>query len=447
MDKAFGRLLPNPAKLATRLDRTGRDWTVGQYGMASAGLSFGMLVLLMLFGLPFFGALLLGLCLGLWVPHIVIGRLIARRRDKFVTRFPDAIELLVRGLRSGLPISETMAVVALELPGPVGEEFRAVSDRMRIGRSMDAALQETADRLDIPEFRFFVIAIAIQRETGGNLAETLSNLADVLRKRAQMKLKIKAMSSESKASAYIIGFLPFAVFGMIWMINQPYMARFFIDPRLMLVGGRGLPLDGPGRLHHVPHDQFRDLNDQSRARHSRPRPRIVQRAALGRLRLCAAGRGLRPDRSRDPMTKRVRALNERRELLKAGIDSGPRRRTQLIDRATLLERIRTVLGALKMLQDEQVKAIQLRLLQAGIRSKEMAFRRDLRTAGLPIVLGGGMALWVYGTEDFADWSGFSRYMIVAGTLLLAYKAPTWRSRTRSTSGPPRSARACPMRST
>ena len=127
--------------------------------------------------------------------------------------------------------------------------------------------------------------------------------------------------------------------------------------------------------------------------------------------------------SRDPMTKRVRALNERRELLKAGIDSAPKRRAQLIDRATLLERMRTVLDALKMLQDEQVKAIQLRLLQAGIRSKEMAFAVIFGRLALPIVLGGGMALWVYGTEDFADWSGFSCYMIVAGTLLLAYKAP------------------------
>lgn len=246
MDKAFGRLLPNPAKLATRLDRTGRDWTVGQYGMASAGLAFGLMILLMILGWSFFTALLVGLGIGLWLPHMVVGRMIAKRRNKFVTRFPDAIELLVRGLRSGLPISETMAVVALELPGPIGDEFRAVTDRMRIGRSMDAALQETADRLDIPEFRFFVIAIAIQRETGGNLAETLSNLADVLRKRAQMKLKIKAMSSESKASAYIIGCLPFAVFGMIWMINQPYMARFFVDPRLMVVGAAGFIWMGLG---------------------------------------------------------------------------------------------------------------------------------------------------------------------------------------------------------
>lgn len=127
--------------------------------------------------------------------------------------------------------------------------------------------------------------------------------------------------------------------------------------------------------------------------------------------------------SRDPMTRRVRALNERRDLLKNGIVSSPRQRAQLIDRATLLERIRAVLSALKMLQDEQLKAVQIRLLQAGIRSKDMAVAVIFGRLVLPIVLGGAMALWVYGTEDFADWSGFSCYMIVAGTLVLSYKAP------------------------
>ncbi|MEG3091090.1 type II secretion system F family protein [Sphingomonas sp. PB1R3] len=236
MDKAFGRLLPNPARLGKMLDRTGRDWTVGQFGLACAAVALAFLFVGLFLHIPFFLALLLAVGLGLWLPHIVVGRLIARRVGKFIARFPDAIELLVRGLRSGLPVTETMGIVSHEVPGPVGEEFRAVADRMRIGRTMDAALQETADRLDIAEFQFFVIAIAIQRETGGNLAETLSNLAEVLRKRAQMKLKIKAMSSESKASAYIVGSLPFFVFGIIWMINQPYMARFFVDPRLMIIG-------------------------------------------------------------------------------------------------------------------------------------------------------------------------------------------------------------------
>ena len=103
-------------------------------------------------------------------------------------------------------------------------------------RAMEAALQETADRLDTPEFAFFCITLAIQRETGGNLAETLSNLADVLRKRAQMKLKIRALSSESKASAYIVGALPFVVFALIWWINPTYIGKFFVDQRLIVVG-------------------------------------------------------------------------------------------------------------------------------------------------------------------------------------------------------------------
>jgi tight adherence protein B len=174
------------------------------------------------------------------LPHLVISFLIKRRIAQFTSNFPDAIELMVRGLRSGLPITETLGVVASEIPGPVGFEFRAVADRMKIGRTMEAALQETADRLGTPEFQFFVITLAIQRETGGNLAETLSNLADVLRKRAQMKLKIKAMSSESKASAMIVGALPFIVFTLVWMINPGYMDGFFSDQRLMVAGLGGL---------------------------------------------------------------------------------------------------------------------------------------------------------------------------------------------------------------
>jgi tight adherence protein B len=133
-----------------------------------------------------------------------------------------------------------MGIVADEVPAPVGTEFRSVADKMKIGRTMDAALQETAARLATPEFQFYVISLAIQRETGGNLAETLSNLAEVLRKRSAMKLKIRAMSSESKASAWIVGSLPFIVFALIWFINGSYMQNFFVEPRLMIAGGIGL---------------------------------------------------------------------------------------------------------------------------------------------------------------------------------------------------------------
>ncbi len=246
MDVAFGRILPNRELLAKRLAMTGRDWTVGQYGLATAGLIVFVMLLLWLKGLPGFIVLLVSLAVGAGIPHFVVSRMIARRVNKFTVRFPDAIDLLVRGLRSGLPISETIGVVASEVEGPVGAEFRSISDKMRIGRSMDVALQETADRLGTPEFQFFVITIAIQRETGGNLAETLSNLAEVLRKRAQMKLKIRAMSSESKASAYIIGSLPFIVFALIWFINDKYMQNFFVDERLIATGMGGMVWMGIG---------------------------------------------------------------------------------------------------------------------------------------------------------------------------------------------------------
>ena len=245
-DVAFGRILPNPAQLAKRLAMTGKDWTVGRYGMASAGILVVVTALLWLKGAPLMLALFLGMFMGAGIPHFVVGYFIKRRIAKFTAKFPDAIELLVRGLRSGLPVTETIGVVGQEMKGPVGEEFRMVSDKMKIGRSMDAALQDTADRLGTPEFQFFVITIAIQRETGGNLAETLANLATVLRQRGQMKLKIKAMSSESKASAYIVGSLPFIVFAMIWVINAGYMQNFFVDPRLIITGLGGLLWMGIG---------------------------------------------------------------------------------------------------------------------------------------------------------------------------------------------------------
>ena len=191
-------------------------------------------------GAPLYLALAVAFLAGAGVPHFVVGFLMAKRIRQFTTNFPDAIELLVRGLKSGLPVAETLSMVAKEIPGPVGEEFKMVTEKIRIGKTMEDALQETADRLGTPEFQFFVITLAIQRETGGNLGETLANLADVLRKRAQMKLKIRAMSSESKASAYIIGSLPFFVFGMVWNINPAYLRGFFYEPRLMIAGMIGI---------------------------------------------------------------------------------------------------------------------------------------------------------------------------------------------------------------
>lgn len=235
-----GRSMSRVDRLRLRLQQTGRNWTLQQYLSVSGGIAAVVMIGLWVKGAPLYLSLFGGLLLGAGLPHFIIGFLMAKRVKQFTTNFPDAIELLVRGLKSGLPVGETLTMVAKEIPGPVGEEFKMVTEKVRIGKTMEDALQETADRLGTAEFQFFVITLAIQRETGGNLAETLANLADVLRKRAQMKLKIRAMSSESKASAYIIGSLPFFVFGMVWNVNQKYLAGFFYEPRLMVAGMVGL---------------------------------------------------------------------------------------------------------------------------------------------------------------------------------------------------------------
>ena len=226
--------------LRVRLERTGKGWTLSQYCYASLGIALAITAILYIKTGAALLSLGIGVVFGAGIPHFLVGFFVNRRINQFNTKFPDGIELLVRGLRSGLPVAETLGVVANEIPGPVGEEFKTAVERMKIGRTMEESLQVTADKLGTAEFQFFVITLAIQRETGGNLAETLSNLSDVLRKRAQMTLKIKAMSSESKASAYIIGSLPFIVFGMIWSINPSYAGAFFIDERLIVTGLGGL---------------------------------------------------------------------------------------------------------------------------------------------------------------------------------------------------------------
>ena len=239
-DSSLTNLLPRREELEKRIRRTGKNWTLTQYMFASMIVFVVAAGAMLMVRAPVLMAGLVGLLLSLGLPYLVVGMTIKRRVAAFTSRFPDAIDLLVRGLRSGLPVTETFQVVSHELPGPVGEEFKGVIERIRIGNTMEAALQESAEMLGTPEFQFFCITIQIQRETGGNLAETLANLSDVLRKRAQMKLKIRAMSSEAKASAYIVGALPFFVFGVVWTVNPSYLAGFFVEERLIIAGIGGL---------------------------------------------------------------------------------------------------------------------------------------------------------------------------------------------------------------
>ena len=237
------RFLPRQSALRNRLDRSGKNITIGTYAIFNVCLGALCLVAAwVLGGLSPVLASLVGFVAGIGIPHIVIGILGVRRKKKFLLILPDAIDLIVRGLKSGLPVTESIAAVAAEMADPVGTEFRRITDSVRFGEQLETAVWDTAKRMDTPEFNFFVISMSIQRETGGNLAEALGNLSDILRGRRQMQLKVKAMSSEARASAYILGSLPFVMFGIINVVNPEYSAMLITDPRGLVMVGVGLTM-------------------------------------------------------------------------------------------------------------------------------------------------------------------------------------------------------------
>lgn len=236
LEQILRQMLPRREELQHRFDRTGRKISLTRYALFSLVLGVvTTIVLVLMAGAQFLLALLVGIMVGLLLPHLAVSRMMKKRTDKFTRLFPDAIELMVRGLRSGLPVTETIKNCGTEIDDPVGIEFRRMSDNIRLGKTLDEALWDASKVLDTPDFKFFVISLAVQKETGGNLAETLGNLADILRKRTQMKLKIKAMSAEGRASAIIVGSLPFVMFLIILSMNYKYASILFTDPRAILV--------------------------------------------------------------------------------------------------------------------------------------------------------------------------------------------------------------------
>ncbi len=239
IDQIAHKVLPNAQLLRDRLARTGRRISLAQYSLACLGVAAGFVLLRpLLFHMPGVLTLPLAIAAGVGLPHLAITLMIGRRIKRFTSQFAEAIELIVRGLKSGLPTQESIRVVGQEFGDPIGVEFRRIHDSVRFGASLEEALWDATRRLDTPEFRFFVISLAVQRETGGNLAETLENLADVLRKRRQMKLKVKALSGEARASAVILGSLPFVMFTILYVVNAPYASQLFHDPRgQMMLGG------------------------------------------------------------------------------------------------------------------------------------------------------------------------------------------------------------------
>lgn len=164
---------------------------------------------------------------GLGFPRWAVNFLISRRQKKFVNEFSNAIDVIVRGVKSGLPVNECLKIIAREAPRPVSDEFHMLVEGIRIGLSLEQALERMQERMPLQEVNFFGIVLMIQQKTGGNLAEALGNLAGVLRSRKLMEGKIKALSSEAKASAWIIGSLPFLVAGAVKLSSPDYLDPLF----------------------------------------------------------------------------------------------------------------------------------------------------------------------------------------------------------------------------
>lgn len=179
-----------------------------------------------------------GIAMGLGLPRWVVNMKAKARMKKFALAFPDAVDVLVRGIKTGLPVHDCFKVIARESPEPLAGEFRLLVEGMGVGLTLADALDKMYTRMPTPELKFFAIVIAIQQKSGGNLAEALSNLTSVLRARRMMGEKIKAMSSEAVASAAIIGSLPPAVMIMVTLTSPSYMMLLFTDVRghVMLLG-------------------------------------------------------------------------------------------------------------------------------------------------------------------------------------------------------------------
>lgn len=229
--------LPDFKRLGDTLERAGRTISPKRFIFRRIVGFIAITVALAVFKVNIALAVVAGLVVGVWIPFKALSFSVNKRKKAFLRLFPDAIDLIVRGLRSGLPVSESLVVVSTEIADPVGPVFSTVTNTMKLGVPMEKALHDMARKLDMTEFNFFTTSIVLQRETGGNLSEILNNLSEVLRGRFIMQMKIKALSSEARASAMIIGSLPFLVIGALAVLSPKYMQPLINDYRGNIAAG------------------------------------------------------------------------------------------------------------------------------------------------------------------------------------------------------------------
>jgi tight adherence protein B len=228
----------NKVTLTKRLMQAGLDWTPRKFIMASGVLGLIAFALAMLAGGGPLGALGMAFAAGFGLPRWILGFLKKRREKAFLRALPDAVDVIVRGIKAGLPLFESIKVVAADSPEPLKSEFIAIIETQAIGMPLGEACGRLFERMPVPEANFFGIVIAIQQKSGGNLSEALGNLSKVLRDRKKMAEKIQAMSTEAKASAGIIGALPPIVMLLVYLTTPAYISLLWTHPigQLMLVG-------------------------------------------------------------------------------------------------------------------------------------------------------------------------------------------------------------------
>jgi tight adherence protein B len=216
--------------LSVRIAQAGLSWSKRQFFLISIGMGMGMFVFGMITGGGFIIASMLGLAGSLGLPRWLLSYLKKRREKKFLEAFPDAVDIIVRGVKAGLPLHDCMKMITMEASEPVKSEFRAIVETQAVGMPLGEACSKLYERMPVPEANFFGIVVSIQQRSGGNLAETLGNLSRVLRDRKKMKGKIQAMSQEAKASAGIIGALPVAVMTMVYITSPQYISLLWTEP-------------------------------------------------------------------------------------------------------------------------------------------------------------------------------------------------------------------------
>jgi len=224
--------------LSTRLTQAGLDWSTQKFMVISGVLAAVVFALAMLAGGGLLGAGGLAFAAGFGLPRWMLGYLKKRREKNFLKALPDAVDVIVRGIKAGLPLFESIKVVAADAPEPLRGEFLAIIETQAIGMPLGDACARLFERMPVPEANFFGIVIAIQQKSGGNLSEALGNLSKVLRDRKKMAEKIQAMSMEAKASAGIIGSLPPIVMLLVYLSTPQYISLLWTHPtgQLMLVG-------------------------------------------------------------------------------------------------------------------------------------------------------------------------------------------------------------------